>query len=175
MSSTLNTDNQAIFDFQSARGKGVVLWQDTHTEKPILLFSTARIQLTSGLDANINSQNILFKAQEELQQSASVINLQSENKFNIKSNTDIDFFVNTNNVLKMLNDQVIYNVNLQMSPGANILVYSDERLKTNIKAIDRTYSKVIQNVPVVNFNYKNDNQLQVGIIAQHLKKALQKD
>lgn len=175
VSSALNVDNQVIFDFQSARGKGVVLWQDTHSEKPILMFSTSRIQLTSGFDANINSQNILFQAQKELQQSASIINLQSENKFNIKSKTDINFFVNANNVLKMLDEQVIYNVNLQMSPGANILVYSDERLKTNIKTIDRTYSKIIQDVPVVNFNYKNDNQLQVGIIAQHLQKALQKD
>ena len=170
----MNIENKAIFNFQSASGTGTILWENTNTDKQIILRTTDGIQLTSSL-TNINASNINLHADTKLSQSADIIALESNNQFNIKSNHSIQLSVDKSFQLTIYKDHIACNSDLRMAPGTHVLVLSDEKFKTNIKKINSSYWDVIRDVPIVNFNYKNNNQLQVGIIAQHLQKALQKD
>lgn len=63
---------------------------------------------------------------------------------------------------------------IQMDEGYTIRYTSDERAKYNINPITDSYLKVVQNTPIVDFYYKqNNSEKQVGLIAQTLQSNLE--
>lgn len=66
-----------------------------------------------------------------------------------------------------------FSSHIQMDEGYTIRYTSDERAKYNINPITDSYLKVVQNTPIVDFYYKqNNSEKQVGLIAQTLQSNL---
>lgn len=67
-----------------------------------------------------------------------------------------------------------FSSHIQMEEGYTIKYTSDERAKYNINPITDSYLKVVQNTPIVDFYYKqNNSEKQVGLIAQTLQSNLE--
>lgn len=67
-----------------------------------------------------------------------------------------------------------FSSHIQMGEGYTIKYTSDERAKYNINPITDSYLKVVQNTPIVDFYYKqNNSEKQVGLIAQTLQSNLE--
>ena len=63
------------------------------------------------------------------------------------------------------------NVNGNIGLTGNIFTNSDLRLKNNISTIDNALEKII-NCRGVNFNYLNDSNINIGVIAQEIEKII---
>lgn len=59
--------------------------------------------------------------------------------------------------------------NITLAENSQIFFSSDRRRKENFSPISDSYLEVVNNVPVMNYNYKNSIIPQVGIMAQDLE------
>jgi hypothetical protein len=59
--------------------------------------------------------------------------------------------------------------NITLAENSQIFFSSDRRRKENFSPISDSYLEVVNNVPVMNYNYKNSVIPQVGIMAQDLE------
>jgi hypothetical protein len=58
---------------------------------------------------------------------------------------------------------------LEVAESGGITFSSDRRRKENFSNVSDSYLKVVEDVPVMNYNYKNSAIPQVGIMAQDLE------
>ena len=174
-----------------------VLWSSTKTDNKLHLESSNDIDIIGDNISLQFSNEAMIEGKNTALQSTSVTTLRGSEIHSVST----DFVVNSthislgtwmttsismdaaeittvnNNltigsVAKFENEGISFNTDLNLLNGAQLIVTSDKRLKDNINEIPLRYSSVIEQVPVVSFNYKNSNQKHIGIIAQDLKKAL---
>ena len=84
-------------------------------------------------------------------------------------NTKIDFFVNSDNEMRLEADG-----DLQVDGDVvafSTTISSDEKLKNNIKNIESPIEK-IQKINGVNFNWNDGNKFSAGVIAQDIQKVM---
>lgn len=174
-----------------------VLWSNTKTNNKLSLESSDdidiigdNISLQFSNDATIKGKNtVLWSTSQTTFKGPAVLNISTDfgvNSENISLGTFMTNYISmnakevtlTNNnlaigsVAKFENDSISFNKDLNLLNDAQLIITSDKRLKDNINEISLRYSSVIEQVPVVSFNYKNSDQKHIGIIAQDLKKAL---
>lgn len=89
--------------------------------------------------------------------------LQYENS-SVSINTD---GINFNNNIKLDNGKTF-----TIGEGGFIVYSSDKRCKDNIQLLDTSYLPIVNQVPIVKYNYKKSNIPQLGIIAQDLEQLL---
>ena len=89
---------------------------------------------------------------------------------NVGNNNIVQIGTNiTNNIPNITGYQL--NVNGNIGLTGNIFTNSDLRLKNNISTIDNALKKII-NCRGVNFNYLNDSNINIGVIAQEIEKII---
>jgi hypothetical protein len=174
-----------------------VLWSSTKTNSKLSLESSESVSII-GDDIGLQStNNTTIKGNNITLQSPGYIDIKSSSILSVST----DFVVNSEKILlgtfmtkylsmyanevaiinnnlaigsvaKFENDSISFHKNLNLLDDAQLIITSDKRLKDNINEISLQYSSVVEQVPVVSFNYKNSDQKHIGIIAQDLKKAL---
>lgn len=104
----------------------------------------------------------MFTESNTVQHGAFGINI-SEHTIKDSDNNDITVMLATCNTSFLLT-------------GDNYIeVQSDRRLKDNIQKYDKTALQIVNQVPVVTFNYKNSSVKTLGVIAQDLEQAVSND
>ena len=68
--------------------------------------------------------------------------------------------------------ELTFNGTVYMKDGEQILFTSDRRRKDNFKNIEENYLSIVNQVPVLEYTYKNSDKKQVGIIAQDLEQVM---
>ena len=174
-----------------------VLWSSTKTNNKLHLESSDdidiigdNISLQFSNNTTIKGKNTtLWSTTQTAFQGPKIINIATEfivNAEDIRLGTFMTSSISmnaaevttTNNnltigsVAKFENESISFYKDLNLLGDAQLIITSDKRLKDNVNEISLRYSSVVEQVPVVSFNYKNSNQKHIGIIAQDLKKAL---
>lgn len=154
-----------------------VLWSNTKTNNKLHLESSDGISIIgSASTAGISIVGSVSTAGNNFTVNASEIILgnSATNKVNIETTTmriASDSFV-IERIATFNDSGILFDKDLSLVNSAQLIITSDKRLKDNISEIPTQYSSIIEQVPVVSFNYKNSDQKHIGIIAQDLKKAL---
>lgn len=90
---------------------------------------------------------------------------------NIQSN-DITLGPAETPFLSLKTSVATFDVDINLEDGKIIKYLSDRRLKENIVPLTKAYSDTILNTPIVSYNYLQNDDPQIGIVAQDLENAL---
>ena len=178
-------NNIANLDFSTCLNSNNVLWEQTKSERNIILNSPYIALVTLGGMLKLDNDGVELGGPLSLQGTTSInsdLSLLKNNEFNLSSkimqikNGVIDL---QNSKVKFSGTSVIdsslsINGDISLNNGV-IKVLSDSRFKENIHHNESDFLSVILNTPVVNYNYKNSNIKYIGLLAQDLSSSLEDD
>lgn len=108
------------------------------------------------------------------------LSLREDDGLSISDSNGVFCQIKRNNIvfkdyLELTDSKATFSVDINLNEGKIIQYLSDRRLKENIIPLAKTYSDTILNTPIVKYNYVNNDEPQIGIIAQDLEATLSSD
>lgn len=179
------TENIVNFDFTTLVNSENVMWEQTKSERSLILNSPLVSLQTTGATLLLNDGKITLNGPITVNGEMSVKNnllLLVNNDLNLNSKT-----MNVKNGVLNLNDSKIkftgssvidsglhINGDVVLNYGT-VKVLSDSRFKENIRNNESDFLSVVVNTPIVNYNYKNSDIKYIGLLAQDLSSNLEDD
>lgn len=112
-------------------------------------------------DGDLSYKNVCFKVNENTKICSDKISLLKQ-----EDATALELIYNNDN------QTATFGVDIKLNDGKIIQYLSDRRLKENISPLTYSCSDTILNTPIVKYNYLQNEEPQIGIIAQDLESAL---
>ena len=180
------TENIVNFDFTTLMNSKNVMWEQTKSERSLILNSPyVSLQTTGGTSLLLTNGEIQVTGPTMLNGKISINNdvlLLKNNEFNLNSkNMQIkNGVINLqDSKIKFAGSSVIdsdFSVNGDISlNNGTVKILSDSRFKENIHHNESDFLTVVLNTPVVNYNYKSSNIKYIGLLAQDLSYSLADD
>lgn len=126
---------------------------------------------TAGTGLDLNTQTNVFSLETDLRDSITHIGLDTGDYVEFTNNTQIDFYVNGGNEMRLESDGDLH---VDGDVIAFSTTVSDERLKDNVQTIENALEKVeaLRGVSYTWKDGKRKGENEIGVIAQEVEKVL---